>query len=130
MVDVEPILKTVAVPMSHTPTGILKVEIMGAMLVTGVLLATYGFHRWYKMNYDDDMLICKRDDRIEYLEGELKKLLAAGKKPGKDFNMQDYEINPEDYEPPLRSHTLNYLFIGTGLFLAVGGVVTWLVLPA
>ncbi len=39
------------------------------------------------------------------------------------------EINPEDYEPPLRSHTLNYIFIGTGIFLAVGGIVTWLVIP-
>ena len=108
MVDAEPILKAVAVPMSHTPTGILKVEIMGTMLVAGVLIATYGFRRWYLMMYEDWLLIKERDERIE-----------AGE-----------EINPEDYEPPLRSHVLNYLFIGTGIFLAVGGIVTWLVIPA
>jgi hypothetical protein len=130
MVDAEPILKAVAVPMSHTSTGILKVEIMGTMLVAGVLIATYGFRRWYLMMYEDWLLIKERDDLIETLETEMKKLIAAGKKPGKDFNPQDYEINPEDYEPPLRSHVLNYLFIGTGIFLAVGGIVTWLVIPA
>lgn len=130
MVDVEPILKTVAVPMSHTPTGILKVEIMGAMLVAGVLLATYGFRRWYMMMYEDWLLLQKRDEKIEELSYKLKKLVDAGKVPGKDFDPKDYEINPEDYEPPLRSHTVNYIFIGTGAFLAVGGIVTWLVLPA
>jgi len=108
MVDAEPILKAVAVPMSHTATGILKVEIMGTMLVAGVLIATYGFRRWYMMMYEDWLLMQERDERIE-----------AGE-----------EINPEDYEPPLRSHILNYLFIGTGIFLAVGGIVTWLVIPA
>lgn len=104
---VEPILKAAAMPMSHTPTGILKVEIMGALLVIGVLLATYGFRRWYLMMYEDWLLIQERDERIE--AGEV--------------------INPEDYEPPMRSHFLNYLFIGTGILLAVGGVVTWLVIP-
>ena len=107
MVDADPILKAVAVPMSHTPTGILKVEIMGGMLVAGVLIATYGFRRWYLMMYEDWCLMQKRDELIE-----------AG-----------VEINPEDYEPPLRSHALNYLFIGLGVFLAVGGVTTWLVIP-
>jgi hypothetical protein len=107
MVDATPILKAVAVPMSHTQTGILKVEILGSMLVIGVLLATYGFRRWYMMMYEDWLLTRERDERIE-----------AGE-----------EINPEDYEPPLRSHTLNYIFIGTGVFLAVGGIVTWLVIP-
>ena len=106
MVDTE-LLKVVAVPMSHTQTGILKVEILGSMLVIGVLLATYGFRRWYGMMYEDWKLIQDRDERIE--SGE--------------------EINPEDYEPPLRSHTLNYIFIGTGVFLAVGGIITWLVIP-
>jgi hypothetical protein len=130
MVDTEPILKAVAVPMSHTPTGILKVEIMGAMLVAGVLIATYGFRRWYMMMYEDWLIMQRRDEQIEYLEHELKKLIVAGKEPGKDFDLKDYEINPEDYEIPLRSHTLNYLFIGTGIFLAVGGVTTWLVIPA
>jgi hypothetical protein len=38
-------------------------------------------------------------------------------------------FNPEDYEPPMRSHVLNYIFIGTGIFLAVGGIVTWLIIP-
>lgn len=107
MVDVSPVLKAAALPMSHTPTGILKVEILGSMLVAGVLIATYGFHRWYSMMYQDWLLMKERDDRIE-----------AGE-----------EINPEDYEPPLRSHTLNYLFIGLGIFLAAGGIITWLVIP-
>jgi hypothetical protein len=129
MVDTEPILKAVAVPMSHTQTGILKVEIMGTMLVAGVLLATYGFRRWYMMMYEDWLLIQKRDEQIEYFEQEVKKLIASGKEPGKDFDLKDYEINPEDYEPPLRSHTLNYLFVGTGIFLAVGGIATWLIIP-
>lgn len=129
MVDVE-ILKPFAVPMSHTPTGILKVEIMGAMLVIGVLLATYGFRRWYMMMYEDWLLSVKRDERIEYLEGEVKKLEAAGKVEGVDYDIKDYEINPEDYEPPLRSHVVNYIFIATGVFLAVGGVLTWLFIPA
>jgi hypothetical protein len=130
MVDAPEILKAVAVPMSHTPTGILKVEIMGAMLVIGVLIATYGFRRWYLMMYEDWLLIQRRDERIEYLAAELQKQIAAGKVPGKDFDPRNYEINPEDYEPPLRSHILNYIFIGTGIFLAVGGVATWLILPA
>lgn len=108
MVDTAPILKAVAVPMSHTSTGILKVEIMGAMLVAGVLLATYGFRRWYLMMYEDWLLMREKEERLE-----------AGE-----------EINPEDYEPPLRSHVLNYIFIGTGIFLGVGGVLTWLVIPA
>jgi hypothetical protein len=108
MVDVEPILKTVAVPMSHTSTGILKVEILGAMLVAGVLLATYGFRRWYLMMYEDWLLTKERDERIE-----------AGE-----------EINLEDYEPPMRSHTVNYIFLGTGLCLIVGGLITWLVIPS
>ena len=130
MVDAEPILKAVAVPMSHTATGILKVEIMGTMLVAGVLIATYGFRRWYMMMYEDWLIMQKRDEQIEYLETELKKQIDSGKEPGKDFDLKDYEINPEDYEIPLRSHALNYLFIGLGVFLAVGGIVTWLVIPA
>ena len=129
MVDAEPILKAVAVPMSHTETGILKVEILGAMLVAGVLIATYGFRRWYLMMFDDWLLARERDERIETLAEEMKALIAAGKVAGKDFDPRDYEINPEDYEPPLRSHTLNYIFIGTGIFLAVGGIITWLVIP-
>ena len=107
MVDTAPILKAVAVPMSHTSTGILKVEIMGSMLVTGVLVATYGFNRWYRMMYED---WCLEQERNELIES------------GQPFN-------PEDYEPPMRSHALNYLFIGLGIFLAVGGVATWLVIP-
>jgi hypothetical protein len=107
MVDVSPVLKAAAVPMSHTATGILKVEILGSMLVAGVLIATYGFHRWYTMMYQDWCLKREMDERIE-----------AGE-----------EVNPEDYEPPLRSHVLNYIFIGTGLLLAIGGIVTWLVIP-
>jgi hypothetical protein len=107
MVDVSPVLRAAALPMSHTATGILKVQILGSMLVMGVLIATYGFHRWYTMMYSDWLLMRERDERIE-----------AGE-----------EINPEDYEPPLRSHVLNYLFIGTGVLLAVGGIVTWLVIP-
>jgi hypothetical protein len=130
MVDAAPILKAVAVPMSHTQTGILKVEILGTMLVAGVLIATYGFHRWYTMMYEDWLLMQERDERIEYLGEQMRKLIAAGKEPGKDFNPQDYEVNLEDYEPPLRSHALNYLFIGLGIFLAVGGVITWIVIPA
>jgi hypothetical protein len=130
MADTSAILKTVAVPMSHTPTGILKVEIMGGMLVAGVLLATYGFRRWYLMMYEDWLLDRERDERIEFLAEEMKKLTDAGKIPGKDFDPRNYEINPEDYEHPLRSHTLNYIFIGTGVFLAVGGVATWLIIPA
>jgi hypothetical protein len=125
----EEILKAAAVPMSHTPTGILKVEILGGMLVTGVLLATYGFRRWYMMMYDDWLLSVKKNERIEYLEMAMKKLIAAGKEPGKDFDPKDYEINPEDYEPPLRSHTVNYIFFGTGIFLIVGAVLTWLLIP-
>lgn len=101
------ILQTFAVPMSHTPTGILKVEIMGTMLVAGVLIATYGFRRWYMMMYEDWMLRKKKEELIE-----------AG-----------VPFNPEDYEPPLRSHIVNYIFIGLGIFLAVGGAVTWLVIP-
>lgn len=108
MVDASPILKAVAVPMSHTETGILKVEILGTMLVVGVLVATYGFNRWYRMMYEDWLLIKERDERIE-----------AGE-----------EINPEDYEPPIRSHALNYLFIALGVFLMAGGIITWLVIPA
>ena len=108
MVDVAPILKAVAVPMSHTSTGILKVGIMGAMLVAGVLLATYGFNRWYRMMYEDWLLMREKEERLE-----------AGE-----------EINPEDYELPLRSHVLNYIFIGTGVFLGIGGVLVWLVIPA
>ena len=108
MVDTTPILKAVAVPMSHTQTGILKVEIMGALLVTGVLIATYGLNRRYKMMYEDWLLMRERDERI-----------GAGE-----------EINPDDYEPPLRSHVLSYLFIGGGIFLAFGGLITWLVIPA
>jgi hypothetical protein len=108
MVDVAPILKAVAVPMSHTPTGILKVEILGGMLVIGILLATYGFRRWYMMMYEDWLLMREKEEKLE-----------AGE-----------EINPEDYEPPLRSHVLNYIFIGTGVFLAIGAIVVWLVIPA
>jgi len=129
MVDAPAILEKVAVPMSHTPTGILKVEIMGSMLVAGVLIATYGFRRWYMMMYEDWLLLQKRDERIEFLENEMKTLIAAGKEPGKDFDPKDYEINLEEYEPPLRSHALNYLFVGLGVSLAVGGIATWLVIP-
>jgi hypothetical protein len=107
MVDTSPILKAVAVPMSHTPSGILKVEILGGMLVAGVLLATYGFTRWYNMMYEDWLLTRERDERIE-----------AGE-----------TINPEDYEPPMRSHIVNYIFLGTGILLVVGSVITWLVIP-
>ena len=130
MVDTSAVLKAVAVPMSHTQTGILKVEIMGSMLVAGVLIATYGFRRWYGMMYEDWCLMRDRDERIEELAEQMNKLLAAGKEPGKDFDPRDFEINPEDYEPPLRSHILNYIFIGGGVFLAVGGFVTWFVIPA
>ena len=65
MVDSSTVLKAVAVPMSHTPTGILKVEIMGGLLVSGVLLATFGFHRWYKMMYDGWLLQLEKEDLIE-----------------------------------------------------------------
>ena len=108
MVNTDSILQAVAVPMSHTPTGILKVEIMGAMLVIGVLVATYGFNRWYRMEYQDYLLRKKKEELIE---------------AGTPFN-------PEDYEPPLRSHIVNYIFIALGIFLAVGGVATWLLIPA
>jgi hypothetical protein len=107
MVDTSTVLKAVAVPMSHSATGILKVEIMGGMLVAGVLIATYGFHRWYTMMYQDWLLQVEKEELIE---------------AGTPFN-------PEDYEPPMRSHVLNYIFIGTGIFLAVGGIVTWLIIP-
>ena len=108
MVDASPILKAAALPMSHTATGILKVEILGTQLVAGVLIATYGFWRWNKMNYEDWVLLQAKNERLE-----------AGE-----------EINPEDYEPPLRSHILNYIFMGTGILLGLGGIITWLIIPA
>lgn len=107
MVDTDKILQTVAVPMSHTPTGILKVEILGALLVTGVLVATYGFNRWYRMEYADYLLKKKKEELIE-----------AG-----------IEFDPADYEAPLRSHVVNYIFIGLGVVMMIGGVATWLIIP-
>ena len=108
MVNTDSILQAVAMPMSHTPTGILKVEIMGALLVIGVLVATYGFNRWYRMEYADYLLRKNKEELIE----------------------QGIAFNPEDYEPPLRSHIVNYIFIGLGVFLAFSGVATWLIIPA
>jgi len=107
MVDSSVILKAVAVPMSHTPTGILKVEILGGMLVAGVLIATFGFYRWYLIYLEDTLLHEKMIDLIE----------------------SGVNVNPEDFEPPLRSHFLNYLFMGLGFFLIFGGAVTWLIIP-
>lgn len=130
------ILQSVAMPMSHTETGILKVEIMGAMLVIGVLVATYGFRRWYLMEYADYLLRKKKEELIE----ERQSLFAELKKNPKNDALTEEAIwsqvdakisfDESDYEPPLRSHVVNYIFIALGIFLAVGGVVTWLIIPA
>lgn len=132
MVDSSTVLKAVAVPMSHTPTGILKVEIMGGLLVSGVLLATFGFHRWYKMMYDDWLLQLEKEDLIERRQSLLEEIKDETLTEDQKWALVDEKIpfNEADFEPPLRSHILNYIFIGGGIFLAVGGVVTWLVIPA
>ncbi len=104
MVDSSTILQAVALPTSHTPAGIFKLELTGALLVIGILVATYGFRRWYLMAYEDWKL-----------QREKEELIEAGT-----------PFNPEDYEPPLRSHIVNYIFLGLGVALAISGVVVWL----
>ena len=136
MADTSSILQAVAVPMSHTPTGILKVEIMGTLLVVGVLVATYGFRRWYYMVYEDWLLSKRKEELIEQRQSLFQDI---GKDPKGESLTEEQKwmlvdkkipFNEEDYEPPLRSHIVNYIFIGLGVFLAAGGVITWLVIPA
>ena len=136
MADTSSILQSVAVPMSHTPTGILKVEIMGALLVIGVLVATYGFRRWYNMAYEDWLLTKKKEDLVE----QRQSLFSEIEHEPKNESLTEEQIwafvdkkipfDEAEYEPPLRSHIVNYIFIGLGIFLMAGGGLTWLLIPA
>jgi hypothetical protein len=107
-VNVSAVLKAAAVPMSHTATGILKVEIMGSLLLIGWIIATIGFYRWYKMEYHDYKLKREKEALVE----------------------KNIPFNEEDYNPPLRSHIINYLFFFGGIVIALCGVLTWFIIPA
>lgn len=132
MVDASTILKAAAVPMSHTATGVLKVEIMGAMLVAGVLLATFGFRRWYLMMYADWLLQVEKEELVEERLTLFEAIKDESLTEDQKWAMVDLKIpfNEEDYIPPLRSHFLNYFFIALGIGIAVGGFLTWLLIPA
>ena len=132
MVDSSTILKAAALPMSHTPTGVLKVEILGGLLFLGWCISTIGFHRWYKIYREDAILKDTKDELIEQRQDLLESIKDDTLTEDQKWALVDKKIpfSEEDYEPPLRSHFLNYLVLFGGLAIIVGGVVTWLVIPA
>jgi hypothetical protein len=131
MVDTSTILEAAALPMHHTQNGVFKVGILGGLLLAGWCIATVGLYRWYKMNYDDRVLLDARDELIEerqrMLEGITDESLSEDQKW--EIVNREMPFNEEDYVPPLRSHFLNYLFFFGGIAIAASGVITWLVIP-
>lgn len=132
MVDSSTILKAVALPTSHTPSGIFKLELTCVILVLGVLIATYGFRRWYTIMYEDWKLKEAKDEILEQRLDLLSEIKEDTRTEDQKWQYVDMKIpfNEEDYGPPMRSRIVNYIIFFLGMFMFISGFVIWLVLPS